>query len=599
MINRAFTKIFASNIAPSPTMNVIWMDIATDPYGSVLKYWNGTTYADLITGGADAAAPETNPTGGQNNYAPLADPSFTGVLHFVNSDASGYLKINSITSGATDGAFNVYSKTTAGMPSKANTTVVFGDIETKLNLIGTQVTLNGDPISTSNLNGANYLMVYGTGAPTENAAELQAAYDEAKTMPRYLGEVGGAFVGTLYKGQTFYDGDLSQYYIVDTTHTNLDGTTALSTIITEAEAKSVRTTVVVAPGYYTFGATAFRVDTPYINVLSLTGNSDIILKSTENNGWGGYIGVVITANNVNVGGLNCLDGTFSVYPSLNNVICENCEGLALESFCSADVTSGTFINCKGGDGAFGGSTGTASGVFIGCIGGNYSFGASGAASGTFRDCVGGMGSFGSGGVADGKFIHCVGGEDSFGGGGGFPMGIFESCKVTAGGFSAPTDNGKFINCLDADNNLINLPLSTGSSFIENTLTGAELKFSTVSELIPTSRELEVLSACGISLEKSNLSDLVLTGIKLYKANLSNSLFNNTSFANAKLESCKFDGAAFGGATLTGATLSSSNFTGALQLNANINIALAGAFGNNVMWTDGEVYSFVEDTWVIA
>jgi hypothetical protein len=74
MINRAFSKIYASNIAPDHTMNVIWMDLTSDPYGSSLKYWNGATYAPIFTQG-----------GGANNYAPLDSPKFTGAVVVTNS----------------------------------------------------------------------------------------------------------------------------------------------------------------------------------------------------------------------------------------------------------------------------------------------------------------------------------------------------------------------------------------------------------------------------------------------------------------------------------------------------------------------------------
>ena len=41
-------------------------------------------------------------------------------------------------------------------------------------------TINGEEIATVTPDGTNYLMVYGVGTPAENAAELQAAYNEAK-----------------------------------------------------------------------------------------------------------------------------------------------------------------------------------------------------------------------------------------------------------------------------------------------------------------------------------------------------------------------------------------------------------------------------------
>ena len=41
MRHNSFQKIYASYIAPNPEMDVLWMDLKSDPYGSVIKFWNG------------------------------------------------------------------------------------------------------------------------------------------------------------------------------------------------------------------------------------------------------------------------------------------------------------------------------------------------------------------------------------------------------------------------------------------------------------------------------------------------------------------------------------------------------------------------------
>ena len=43
MRHNSFQKIYASYIAPDPEMDVLWMDLTQDPYGSVIKFWNGGT----------------------------------------------------------------------------------------------------------------------------------------------------------------------------------------------------------------------------------------------------------------------------------------------------------------------------------------------------------------------------------------------------------------------------------------------------------------------------------------------------------------------------------------------------------------------------
>ena len=41
MRHNSFQKIYAIHIAPNPDMDVLWMDLKADPYGSVIKFWNG------------------------------------------------------------------------------------------------------------------------------------------------------------------------------------------------------------------------------------------------------------------------------------------------------------------------------------------------------------------------------------------------------------------------------------------------------------------------------------------------------------------------------------------------------------------------------
>jgi hypothetical protein len=48
MTNRAFTKIYASTVAPDPKMNIIWMDLTANAYGKTLKYWNGQTWVEYL-----------------------------------------------------------------------------------------------------------------------------------------------------------------------------------------------------------------------------------------------------------------------------------------------------------------------------------------------------------------------------------------------------------------------------------------------------------------------------------------------------------------------------------------------------------------------
>lgn len=61
MNNRTIIKTFASDVAPNPKSNVIWMDLSADGNGSVIKSWNGTAWVKT-----------------ENDI--LASPTFTGTV---------------------------------------------------------------------------------------------------------------------------------------------------------------------------------------------------------------------------------------------------------------------------------------------------------------------------------------------------------------------------------------------------------------------------------------------------------------------------------------------------------------------------------------
>jgi len=189
MNNKSIVNIYAGTTQPAENVNSYWVDLQTDPYGSSLKYWNGTEYTPLI-----------------DNTPPAPE-----------------------------------------------------------------------------LNGNNYVMVYGTGTPTENAVELQAVYEVAKTMPRYLGVSGTLNDTTIYKGQTFYYQGPNIYVIATKTGMGVSASESIEItgVNAEAEAKSVRTTVIVAPGDY--GNPTLSLVSG-INIVSLTGKNDVLINGVGNYG---------------------------------------------------------------------------------------------------------------------------------------------------------------------------------------------------------------------------------------------------------------------------------------------------------------------------
>jgi len=255
------------------------------------------------------------------------------------------------------------------------------------------------------IEGTSYVFVSANGTDGQNATELQAAYNLAKTM---------------------------------------------------SPSATNRITIIAANGYYDFGGSAFVMDTQYIDLVSLDGNRSVIFNSSNVNGT-----ISITANDVFVKGVDVQTKSFTIADNLNLLKVENCKG-GDSSFGSGVTLSGTFTNCDGGFASFA-TDGTASGTFINCTGGNYSFGgaffSNGTASGIFTNCTGGNFSFSGalGGfftaTASGTFTHCIGGSNSFGSGSLFSTlsGKLYWCKLTSGAFNTVSGSGQTRMCLTGTN----------------------------------------------------------------------------------------------------------------------------------------------------
>jgi hypothetical protein len=246
--------------------------------------------------------------------------------------------------------------------------------------------------------GTNWSFVYGNGSHTANATQLQTAYTSAKT-------------------KTPNGSPLSA--------TN-------------------RFTIIVGSGYYSFSSN-FVMDAQYIDIVSLTGNADVIFS--------GLGTLSVTANDVFIKGIDVTTKNLTLATNLGSFVAENCIG-GDNSFGGGLASAGLFTNCTGGESAFGGgATGVASGTFVNCTGGAKSFGGfGGEANGTFTNCVGGQYAFGGGGGNSiGTFINCTGASYSFGGGGGgTASGTFTNCNglvESFGGGSLGLCSGTFTRCI--------------------------------------------------------------------------------------------------------------------------------------------------------
>ena len=243
--------------------------------------------------------------------------------------------------------------------------------------------------------GTNYVNVLGISTPIDNGTELQAAYTTAKTM---------------------------------------------------TPSSTNRITVVISPGNY-YLSTALTLDTQYIDIVSLTGNSDVIILSDTLT-----LVVDIKANNILVKGLRTSKTINVTGDNLNFLVVEKCiAGANSFGYSTPVILSGTFIDCEALSG-FGGIVTNTNGTFIRCKltgSGNNGFGRWSDASGIFTDCQTVSGSFGYGGTlgATGTFRRCISiGGASFQ----KAAGNFYNCEGYGNvSFSGPS--GNLYNCIASNN----------------------------------------------------------------------------------------------------------------------------------------------------
>jgi hypothetical protein len=98
MVNRDYLRIWVSDIAPHPSMNVLWMDLATNQYGSTIKYWDGTRYVNLF--------PDVQYLTDTFMEKSIYDANNNGIVDKATGDANGdridltYLKVDDYIPGA-------------------------------------------------------------------------------------------------------------------------------------------------------------------------------------------------------------------------------------------------------------------------------------------------------------------------------------------------------------------------------------------------------------------------------------------------------------------------------------------------------------------
>jgi hypothetical protein len=257
-------------------------------------------------------------------------------------------------------------------PNAKGSTLTWEDLDNSLLFLSESINeLNFTPLS-----GSNYVFVEANGTPTQNGLALSASYVQAKNS---------------------------------------------------SPSSTNRIAVLAGPGRYTF-ASNFTLDTQYIDVVSLTGECDVLVTGSGT--------ISVTANDVYVRGIDVDVKNFTV--------ADNLPLLKVKT-------------CKGGDYSFGGQLNPipgsqplnpilVNGTFTDCEGGDFSFAGNGMAYGTFTNCVGGDSSFGY--YCDGIFTNCIAGDFSFGGDMGYIDGTMENCTAGDNSF-APVGNINSTAVLDS------------------------------------------------------------------------------------------------------------------------------------------------------
>lgn len=276
------------------------------------------------------------------------------------------------------------------------------------------------------ISGTNYLFVAADGTSVENGTALQAAYDEAKTMSPTADNII-----TIIAAPGNYD--ISSYLLMDTQYINLVSLTGnIDVILNRIDLVDPFQTNIA--GEITNYGEVIKIIEDYITLVGISGK----LRNSPNfnSYWGegeDYVLPIRIINNLpNLYIKNCQGGDFGFGSNENswNALSEpvvlsgtfvDCAA-RFRSFGNSGEPSGTFINCQAtseylNSSAFGLNT-NISGYFENCKGDFYAFNAWGTfdISGTFVNCTGGYNSFGSqfNTTVSGIFVNCVGGSGSFG-----------------------------------------------------------------------------------------------------------------------------------------------------------------------------------------
>ena len=218
-----------------------------------------------------------------------------------------------------------------------------------------------------------------------------------------------------------------------------------------AKSATNRATLIVFPANYDFGTTTVTIDEEFVDIVGLgalrtyRGSLPSVFLTNSSN----VAGLNVTANDVRVFGI-WTSARIDIASDKPLQVFECCRANGTQGSFSANIVSGTFINCQGPSDSFAGQGEgqDVSGTFVNCTGGfgsNFGSGQGAVASGRFINCTGVFGTA----TCSGTFWHC---EGNFAPSGNL-SGKLYYCRKTAGTtFKALTAPGAIRFCIDGSGN---------------------------------------------------------------------------------------------------------------------------------------------------
>ena len=276
------------------------------------------------------------------------------------------------------------------------TVITNTDIGAFLGFAGSPLKLN----AIEQLRGNNYIIVYGkNNTPQQNGIELLSKYNLAK----------------------------------------------IATPFSQPLSDSNRFTVFVAPGVYVLSVSDITLDTPYIDIISLSGETDVVISSTVSN-----VPFLVDTSDIRLRGFNLGSQAIKINSAYSNNYFENIIG-GDYNFSHPSINgdvAGNFKNCVGGLYSFGDADSgqlLAASTLENCTAEDWSFGYT-LSSCDLKNCTAGFSSFGYHDLLGCNLTDCKSNSgDSFGTNNSINSSTLTNCSATSYSFGRTNGTSQILN----------------------------------------------------------------------------------------------------------------------------------------------------------